>query len=314
MNKHPLLLAGFLVAASPAYGAMLRPFSQITGGTVHLADLFDDLGAATDRILGRAPAPGARIVINSPQLAAIARDYNVDWRPQTGGEQAVLERRGDVLSRSTINAVLLQKLAEAGAPADAELVSPDVQPIVIPFGSAIVPDVSQLSYDAQSGRFTALLCVTVPDMPETQTRISGQVIAMMETVAAAQRLTVGSVLTAADMRPMRVRATSLRGGALSQAAVIGLSAKHDIAAGQLLTSADVMRPLLVTRGMVVRMTLDSDGIALAAEGVAAEAGAEGDRIHIENPVSHRLVEAQVSGPGEVIVAPRAAAIRLAAAQ
>jgi hypothetical protein len=55
-----LLLACGLGIASPlvAQAAMLKAFSQITGGTVRLGDLFDDLGGTPDRVLGPAPAPG----------------------------------------------------------------------------------------------------------------------------------------------------------------------------------------------------------------------------------------------------------------
>jgi hypothetical protein len=51
-----LLLACGLGIASPlvAQAAMLKAFSQITGGTVRLGDLFDDLGGTPDRVLGPA--------------------------------------------------------------------------------------------------------------------------------------------------------------------------------------------------------------------------------------------------------------------
>ena len=62
------------------------------------------------------------------------------------------------------------------------------------------------------------------------------------------------------------------------------------------------------------MTLNSDGIALSAQGIATESGARGDRIRVENPASHLMVEAEVTGEGEVRVTPRAAAITLVSAR
>ena len=82
----------------------------------------------------------------------------------------------------------------------------------------------------------------------------------------------------------------------------------------MLSNADLTRPPLVQRGALVRMRLDSDGISLCAQGVAVQAGARGDRIRVENPVSHSIVDAEVIGDSEVRVAPRAAAITLVSAR
>jgi flagella basal body P-ring formation protein FlgA len=87
-----------------------------------------------------------------------------------------------------------------------------------------------------------------------------------------------------------------------------------VASGQPLTSLDVERPDLVLRGSLVHMSLNSEGIALAAEGIAKESGAQGDRILVENPTSHAIVEAQVVGRDAVMVAPRGTPFTLAAAQ
>ena len=66
-----------------------------------------------------------------------------------------------------------------------------------------------------------------------------------------------------------------------------------------------MRPSMVQKGATVLMMLDSPGIALTAQGQAMEAGAIGERIRILNPVSHAVVEAEVTGPDRVRVAPSA---------
>ncbi len=313
-SKKDCLLACFLTMTTPTQAAILRPFTQITAGTVRLADLFDNLGNTPDRILGAAPAPGARITVASPQLAAIARDFNVDWRPQTGGERAVVERRGDMLPQSRITEALRQALAANGAPEIFDVASPDIQPVLLPSGSIADPAISQLSYDPQAARFTALVTITVPDSEAVQIRVSGQVIPMAVTAVAATRLPPGHLVTAADLRPARVRAALLHGAsAIIPQDALGMALRHDVPAGQVLTLADLMRPALIARGALVRMSLDSDGMSLSAQGVAVEVGARGDRIHVENPLSHRIVLAEVTGPGEVRVAPHEAAVTLVSA-
>ncbi len=308
------LLALTLATASPAQAAILRPFTQITGGTVRLADLFDNLGSTPDRILGAAPAPGARITVASPQLAAIARDFNVDWRPQTGGERAIVERRADAMPQSRITEALRQALAANGAPDIFDIASPDIQPVLLPAGAIADPAVSQLSYDPQTARFTALVAIAVPDSESVQIRVSGQVIPMAITAVAATRLSPGHLVTASDMRPGRVRAALLRGASsIRPQDALGMAVRHDVTPGQILTLADLTHPALVQRGALVRMLLDSDGLSLSAQGIAAEAGARGERIHVENPLSHRVVMAEVMGPDTVRVAPNAAAVTLVSA-
>jgi len=312
-----LYLAASAAIALPiaAHAAALRPFTQTNAPTVRLADLFDDLGATPDRVLGRGPAPGEHILVSAPQLAAIARDFNVDWRPSTGAEQAVVERRGETLPRAAILGAVRQALQAAGAPEGSDIVMPDAQPIVISAGSHPIPDISQCSYDPSAGRFTALVSVSSPDMPSVQQRVSGAVVVLTAATVPTHRLARGSVIAAADVQPMRVRVNLLHGNsAIRPDQAEGMVLKHDVAAGQPITSLDVAHVDLVLRGSLVHMTLSSGGIALAAEGIAKESGAQGDRVHVENPTSHAIVEAEVIGPDSVRVAPQRATVTLVSAQ
>ena len=69
---------------------------------VRLSDLFDDAGPRAGQVLGPAPAPGARIVVEAPQLAAIARQFGVDWRPASPADSAVIDRPGRLLPREDV--------------------------------------------------------------------------------------------------------------------------------------------------------------------------------------------------------------------
>jgi flagella basal body P-ring formation protein FlgA len=152
-------------------------------------------------------------------------------------------------------------------------------------------------------------------MQPAQLRISGAVMVLTSAAVPTHRLARGAVINASDTQMMHVRVNTLHGNAAIQPnQAEGMILKHDVAAGQPLTSLDVARPDLVQRGSLVHMSLNSDGIALVAEGIAKDPGAAGDKIRVENPTSHVIVEAEVIGPDSVRVAPRHAAITLAAAQ
>jgi len=301
------------LAAGGTRAATLKDYQQVTGATVHLSDLFNDIAPAPDRVLGPAPAPGQRIIVEAPQLAAIARDYSVDWRPDTGAERVVLERAGIRLAYSLVLEKLRAALVTAGAPSDGDISLPGFDAPLLPQGSAADTDVTEASFDPASGRFTAVLNVSAPGMATLRARLSGQVAAMVEAAVLDHRMGRGVVLTAEDLHTARLRASLLRGNmAIGAAAAVGQALRHDVPPGEPLTGADIMRPILVARGGTVAMHLDGGAISLAAQGIALEDGSLGETIRIQNPSSKVVILATVSGDGEVRVNPAHAPIELAA--
>ena len=89
----------------------------------------------------------------------------------------------------------------------------------------------------------------------------------------------------------------------SAAQAVGLAPRRPLAKGQPIFLADLERPVLVRRGASVTMALAMPGLALTAEGIAMAPAAMGERIRVLNPSSKMLVEAEVTGPGEVRVMP-----------
>jgi flagellar basal body P-ring formation protein FlgA len=75
--------------------------------------------------------------------------------------------------------------------------------------------------------------------------------------------------------------------------VLGLRAKHNIAANCVLRSDQIESPPVVMRGDVVQMIAESAVVKVAAKGMAKESGAAGDRIRVMNLRSKRIIYAQV---------------------
>ena len=69
--------------------------------------------------------------------------------------------------------------------------------------------------------------------------------------------------------------------------------------------ADLSRPALVQRGSTVHIQLTSGGLSVTGQAVAIDAGAEGERIRVQNLNSHALLMAEVIGPGQARVMPDA---------
>jgi flagellar basal body P-ring formation protein FlgA len=264
------------------------------------------LAGGADRVLGPGPEPGGRIVVEAAQLNAIARQYNVDWRSVSRADRAVLEWPGRPLRREeAIDAVRLA-LTAAGASDDIDIDLSGFTPPIVPAEVTPAATVSQLEYDSNSGRFNAALTLTNEGMNPIDTRISGRVDEVVEAPVALTRLLPETVLRADDLRIARVRAATLQNEvARSVNQIIGMQLRRPVAAGHPLRLADLTRPPLVQRGATVQIELSAAGLTVSGQAIALDAGADGERVRVQNLSSHAFLFAQVVGPGKVRITPDA---------
>jgi flagella basal body P-ring formation protein FlgA len=297
-----------------AQAATLKPFTALEGAVVHLSDLFEGADA---RALGPSPAPGSRIVVEAQQLAAIARMFGVEWRPSGPGDRAVLERAGKPLTREDVLPRLRQLLQEAGAAQDSDIELPAFTTAPLPLGIAPTVAFSSPAFDPATGRFTTLLSVLAEGVPPVQMRLSGRVQEMIELPVLRRALVPGEVVGAGDLVWTRLRVGLARGEVVRAAGQAeGQAVRRTVAAGQPIQLADLGRPVIVAKGSPLALSLEGPGITLTAQGVANEPGGLGERIHVTNPYSRAVLEADITGPGQARVVPgsRPADSRSAASQ
>jgi flagella basal body P-ring formation protein FlgA len=292
-----------LALAAPAYGAVTLRDGDVTlsDQSVRLSDLFE--GVSRDRVIGPSPDPGGRIVVESPQLAAIARQFGVDWRPVNIGDRVVLERPGRQFPREPVTAALRSALVAAGIPPNSEIETPSVTLPMVPPDDSARPDVTEASYDPATGRFTALLSITADGMRPFNARLSGHVQEMIDLQVTTRRMNAGDVLTADDIQPARVRAGLARSEpAREPDQALGMALQRPLVAGSPVLLADLARPMMVLRGSSVQVQLDRPGLSVTIQGVAMEAAALGDPVHVMNPSSRAVMSGQVTGTSVVRVA------------
>jgi flagella basal body P-ring formation protein FlgA len=295
-----------LASAPPATAATLRSATTLAGPTVLLSDLFDGAGVQADRVLGPGPAPGGHIIVEAPQLEAIARQFGVDWRPASPGDRAMLDRPGRPLPREAVTAALRMALLGDGPVADADVqldLAGYIAPMV-PLEGRFAPSVDQLDRDPASGRFTAALSVATGPSDSVQFRVNGQLRVLQTLPVLTRHKLAGEMITADDLRLARVPLTQVQAEVARQPAqAVGLAVRRQLAPGQPVALADLGPPLLVIRGGAVTMVLDGDGLSLSAMGQALESGGMGDRVHVLNPTSRAMVDAEVVGTARVRVVP-----------
>jgi flagella basal body P-ring formation protein FlgA len=303
-----LVLVLALLTWRDAQAAALRSMTALHGPNVYLRDLFDDAGANADRVLGPGPDPGGRIIVEAAQLNAIARQYNVAWRSVSRADRAVLEWPGRPLPREDAIEAVRVAITAAGAADDCDIDLPGFTPPIVPVEVTPVATVSQLDYDSGSGRFTAALTITGDGMNPIDARIAGRAEAMLEAPVSVTRLLPETVLRSDDVRIARVRTTLLQNDvARSLDQIVGMQLRRPVAAGQPLRLTDLTRPPLVQRGSTVRIELSSAGLSVTGQAVALDAGADGEKIRVQNITSRAFLFARVVGPGQVRVTPDAPA-------
>jgi flagella basal body P-ring formation protein FlgA len=305
----PLSCLSVLLLPYFAQAATLRGATTLDAPVVRVSDLWADAGPMAERVLGASPTPGNRIVIEAPQLAAIARQFGIDWRPASATDRVVLDRPGRPLPRETVFSAIQTALSLLGAPPDLDIDLPGFISPLVAQESEPQASVDQLDYDSASGRFTALLTVTAEGMSVERTRLSGRATAMLELPVLQRRLAAGTVIDPGEPKMTRVRADLVRGDvARLPDQMVGFAARRTIAPGQPVALVDLMRPSAITKGARVVIELQAPGLAVVAQGLALDNGAIGERIPVLNPSTHATLMAEVLGPGRVRVTPGSAPV------
>lgn len=302
MRALALLVAAALAVPGIGSAATLKSYAKVTGQTVRLSDLWD--GVTNDTDLGPAPGPGGRITVPAPQLAAIARQFGVDWRPNSAGDRVILERLGRSLTRDDVTPALRAALTGAGAPPEADIELGAFTAPLVTQDAHLDIIVAQIDLDKLSGRFSAQLEIATRDAPSTLLRLTGRIQDMVDVPVTRRRLMPGDVVTPADLDWVHLPRSLARGEIVHLPAdAVGLSAKQAIAPHQPIPTADLGRPTVVQKGNEMVLNLEAPGLALTARGIATEPGGIGDRIRILNEYAHTTVEAVITGPGQARVVP-----------
>jgi len=127
---------------------------------------------------------------------------------------------------------------------------------------------------------------------------------MRELPVPTHRVAVGEILGAGDLRMARVPSRQLhQDPAHATEEALGMAARHVLMPGMPIAITDLARPVLVHRGQSVMIALAVPGLSLSAKGEAMDDGALGERIRVRNTLSRAILQAEVTGPGELDVQP-----------
>ncbi|HNQ92133.1 MAG TPA: flagellar basal body P-ring formation chaperone FlgA [Alphaproteobacteria bacterium] len=290
-----LLYAFLHIPAADA--ATLKAQASVNDSVVHLSDLFDDIEATNDAVLGAAPAPGKTMIINARTLTRVANLYDVDWVSHSAADQVVVIRTAQTVSQDQILDALKQSLSAKGVAGDFEVTLGGAIPSITLSGD-LPPtvEVAQMSYTPGRDVFTAVIAAPSADNPVKTLSLSGVIDKVQNVPVLRSSLKAGDIISAADIDwvPVNVRNT-VYDTIVDADAMIGKTPARSVEAGAPMRERDLISPQLVKRGDEILIQFNSGSMTLTAKGKAMQNGAEGDLIRVVNLSSNQSLRGVVKG-------------------
>jgi flagellar basal body P-ring formation protein FlgA len=305
----PLILLFCLILtliSGQVRAAELRRAVTVQGDTIRLGDLFDGLTAEqAERSVATAPAPGRKLTLDAPALNRIAGANGLDWKAMGGADRTLVERDTFTFSAEDVRKNLHQELIAQGAPASLDLTLDNRNyavhlPAELEHSMVIV----DLVYDAVRGRVNAEIVAPSLENPAVRQQVGARVIDVVELPVLNRRVGIGELIQDADIAWVKIARDRVDPGIATDARqLVGKTPRRAVAQGQPVRESELRSEIVVAKGQLVTILLQSASFTLTAQGKALEDGGLGETIRISNTGSGRTIDAVVAGPNLVRVTP-----------
>jgi flagella basal body P-ring formation protein FlgA len=306
MRKFLLLAAASLAAAVPSLAfadTMLLPNVTVTGDTIHISDIFRDAGPHASDPVAAAPAPGTRVTYNAAWLGSIAREHHLAWQPSSEFDQTSVERASRTIDANTVGQRILAAAATDTANSDAsiQLDNPGLR-FLVPAEASDDMTLDGLNVDPRTGRFSVFVTAPANSNNAQRQRVSGRIVYQVTIAVPAHGMSIGDVFGPADVAETKLPRERVASDAITNPQLlIGKAARRILRAGETVRAGDIAEPVVVHKGDLVTITLNTAGMQLTAQGKAVEDGAMGASIRVTNTQSSRVIDTVVAGPNQVVV-------------
>jgi flagellar basal body P-ring formation protein FlgA len=297
-----LTTSALAIAIATADASTLRNNVIVEGDVIRLGDIFDEAGTYADRVIINAPAPGRRLTLDINFLADAARLYHVNWRPMSRFDRVIVERAGKTIAAHDIIQHLRDGLIAEGMPKTAhiELSNRNLE-INVPLQASTELSVRNVSYEAGSGRFNALVLIG-GDQSSQRVMLTGRTYSTAPIPVLRRAISPGEIIRKEDIEISNRREDQVARDAITDPLrLIGTTPRSRLRIGEPVRENETRAPVLVARNAQVLIRLVHGPMTLTAQGKAEEEGARGDVIRVRNMHSNKTIEAIVTGPDSVAV-------------
>jgi flagella basal body P-ring formation protein FlgA len=301
-----LILAASLVAAAPSLAfadTMLLPNVSVTGDTIHVSDIFRDAGPHANDPVAPAPNPGTRVTYNAAWLGAVAREHHLTWQPSSEFDQASVERASRTIDANTVGQRILATAATDTPNSDAsiQLDNPGLR-FLVPAEASDDMTLDGLNVDPRTGRFSVFVTAPANSSNAQRQRVSGRIVYQVTIAVPAHGMSIGDVFSPADVTETKLPRERVASDAITNSQqLVGKAARRILRAGETVRAGDIAEPVVVHKGELVTIVLNTAGMQLTAQGKAVEDGAMGASIRVTNTQSSRVIDTVVAGPNQVVV-------------
>jgi len=289
--------------ATPA----LRAEINVSGDIVRVGDLVDNAGDAAQVAVYRAPDLGTTGTLSASEIVATLRTHHVIGVDTRGLSEVTITRLARTVTASEVErqiARLLERRAGLGEAADISVrFDRELRTLQFEAGSGDMKPV-YARYEPRNGRFDAMFeMVNAGGGAPNRLRFTGIAVETAEATVLTRAVERNEILRASDIAIERRPKSEIGGDSARRDTVIGMQARKQMRAGQVIRTADLGRPDIVQRDQMVTLVFQTDGLFLTMRAKALESGAEGDTVSVINLQSKRTVQGVVTGPGQITVSP-----------
>ncbi|SDD58916.1 MULTISPECIES: flagellar basal body P-ring formation chaperone FlgA [Kordiimonas] len=299
-----LAFSTMLMTAAPTEAAELKAAPTVDDTVIRLGDLFDDVGDKAAEIVMQAPAPGEAEKLNSYDLDRIAQDFELDWERPNYLRTVLIHRDGIAFSLSDLSDLVLDAANQQGLQHDVEVtVYGSNRGLYLPTTASLADiEFERFTMTDRMDRFSATLLIPTGGSVPKKLKVNGTLQEVRMVPMLTRLIAPGEVITAKDVTWSQYPSKRLnRNSVLDQQSLVGQTVRRPLQPGQPLRVNDIMAPVVVEKGSLVTMTIQSGALTLSASGRALQDGGDGDMIRVMNIKSKQSVEAQVISPGLVKV-------------
>lgn len=322
---HPLRLvvAFFLgVAAFTAFiGAAkaapaLRSVVTVTRDIVVLGDLISDAGALAGTPIFRAPDHGLTGTLSADSVIAAARKAGLEISSNGAIREISVTRSGRAAGKAEIEGAIRLALADhtrSPAPENIDISFEGEPLLTADTAENARVEANILRWSAENGVFEATISLTANGRTLVRQNITGNAMDGIDVVVAATSITRKKTLDPQDLTIVRLPRRQVTADMVQDIAeAVGMSTKRAMRGNDVIRNGDLEKPILVERGATVTIVHAVPGMTLTARGQALSAGAKGTAVSVMNNQSKRVIDATVTGTGQVTVTTGHAAVVLSA--
>lgn len=296
-----LAITGIAFNMNAASAAKLRQQIFVQGADITFNDLFEDAGAAGKIIFGAAPAPGERAIFSIPQVYSASKNAGIDWQPQPQLRSITVERVGRTIQRSAMQLAVARALNLDDA--DGRSVQFSSNPVLlVPLDGKVNLSLDEAEFDRIGQRFSGTLIAQADTQTPQKMRVSGRIESMADVPVLRTAMTPGQTITREDLEWVSMPLARINNGTINNAdELIGFAAKRALPPGRPVRAGEVQRPILIAKGALVSLSLNTPYMRLATVGRAIESGGHGDAISVMNMQSKKTIIGTVTGLNQVEV-------------